>query len=188
MTHSLPLTFARVVLAAAALLVLGVVFACNGILGNAIVDADAGSAEAGPTDRRPGQKYCSAIDSCGPKDDTAFGCGAASCDPCNLPNAKAKCGGTGCVVDTCFPGFEPCGANQVCTDVTVATNCGKCGNACTSGKPFCAPAGNTFACVANCQPPLVACGSNGQCFDLTNSVPHCGLCGHDCFTQLVASL
>ena len=103
-------TFVPVVVALAASFVVIAVVACNGILGNEKLTADAGAPEpapapdAGPSEKCPGKKYCSAIDSCGPKDDRSFGCASEACEPCNVPNATAMCGPMGCTAKDCFPG------------------------------------------------------------------------------------
>ena len=102
--HARPFRFVHLAIACATTALLWVGTACNGILGNTELTADAGAgAGAGadattdafvdPSAKCPGAKYCSAIDSCGPTNDPSFGCAAASCAPCNVPNATAKCGG-----------------------------------------------------------------------------------------------
>ena len=181
------LGFVHLVVALPAILVVIAVVACNGILGNVELTADAGgpvlAPDTGPQEKCPGKKFCSAIDSCGPKDDPSFGCASAACEPCSVPNATAKCGSTGCTVKECFPGFFECKPGT-CVDLSESANCGKCGVPCASSTPFCAPsppgAALLFSCVATCPPPQEPCGSADRCFDLTKATAHCGSCKNDC--------
>ena len=157
--------------------------ACNALLGNEERDADAGvidvESDASPTCPL-GQHYCSAINSCGPSDDPAFGCGGSTCEPCAVANGQAKCGGNGCVIDTCDPGFIVC--NGACTDISTIASCGSCGGACQPGE-LCAPTlqappAKPYACVVSCGAGLTQCGS--QCVDTTSTAAHCGSCTTRC--------
>lgn len=185
--HARPFRFVHLAIACATTALLWVGTACNGILGNTELTADAGAgagadattdAFVDPSAKCPGAKYCSAIDSCGPTNDPSFGCAAASCAPCNVPNATAKCGGTGCTIDTCNPGFLTCGAS--CVDASQPANCGKCNTPCLAATPLCAPSAGAFpyVCTAACIPPQQQCAK--RCVDVTTTVADCGSCGHDC--------
>lgn len=69
------------------------------------------------------------------------------------------------------------------------SNCGGCGNACSSPTPYCCPNGplntygNTFRCSAvapvMCSTNFADCYCNGTCVQVTNS-QNCGTCGNVC--------
>ena len=176
-------TLARLAIACSVIAALWTATACNGILGNEALEADAGASDA-PVEASTekcadlGQKYCSAINGCAPSDDPAFGCRSGMCAPCSIPNATARCGLNGCIVDKCFPGgFFECAPGQ-CVDLSEAANCGKCGTPCPSLTPLCAPVGGGFACTATCVAPQREC--NKRCVDVASTVGDCGACGNDC--------
>ena len=185
MTARSRLRFAHLATASAVIAALWASTACNGLLGNEERDADAGLTDVAPSEDASsscplGQHYCSAINSCGPSDDPAFGCGDPSCEPCAIANGKATCGGNGCVIDTCDAGFEVC--NGACTDISTSPNCGSCGEICPGGQ-FCAPTlqsapAKPYACVASCPAGLTECGT--QCVDTTSTAAHCGSCTTPC--------
>ncbi len=182
-TDRRPFRFAHFVIACAATAIVWAGTACNGILGNAEREVDAGAADDAspdPSAKCPGEKYCSAIDSCGPRDDPSYGCALTeACEPCALVNATAKCGPTGCTVKDCFPGgFFECTPGD-CVDLSAAESCGRCGLKCPTLTPLCAPSGpSTFACTAACVPPQQACEM--RCVDVKTTVADCGVCGNDC--------
>jgi hypothetical protein len=117
-----------------------------GFTGRAIVDAT--QARAPAPGCAPGLKSCGG--QCVSLDDPAYGCGAATCEPCGLPSATARCNRHGaCDVAQCHAGFDDCdadGKNGCETNVRIdpdhCTSCERrcptlphaqrgCGDACT---------------------------------------------------------
>lgn len=81
-----------------------------------------------------GTKVCAG--GCVDKKSPATGCGATSCDPCNVPNGVATCLDDLCAVRNCPSGLGDCnrlvadGCEKALTDVD---NCGGCDRRCTPG-------------------------------------------------------
>ncbi|HEY8076879.1 MAG TPA: hypothetical protein VIF62_22285 [Labilithrix sp.] len=120
--------------------------------------------------------------SCVADSDPMYGCGNATCTPCNLPHAAANCNAGACIVATCDPGFADCNviATDGCeTDLSKAATCGGCGVACPPAAPYCQPSAASFACTNGCAPttPLL-CGKD--CVDPLTSTNDCGACDHKC--------
>ncbi len=120
--------------------------------------------------------------SCVSNADPMYGCGAATCTPCNLPHAAASCAGGACIVATCDTGFANCNMNPTdgCeTDLSKPASCGGCGVACPAAMPLCQAAGGSFACTNGCTAatPLLC---SGACVDPLTSTSNCGACGHKC--------
>ncbi len=122
----------------------------------------------------PGEKRCNGA--CVPKS-VEYGCGAAECTPCSLPNVdKVVCKDDECVAATCQPGFGACGeATEGCqADLTSPATCTSCLLACNvDAGQVCSPAG----CGSDCG-GLTSC--SGACVDLNASPSHCGSCGKAC--------
>lgn len=127
-----------------------------------------------------GQDLCNG--SCVSSTDPLFGCGASTCTPCSLPHATTTCGGSGCAVAACDPGYADCNqtASDGCeTDLSQSATCGTCNAQCGAAAPYCTPSGSSFTCVSGCSgtaPTL--CGN--QCVDLTSALDNCGTCGTAC--------
>ncbi|MCA9598400.1 MAG: hypothetical protein KC776_34040 [Myxococcales bacterium] len=117
------------------------------------------------------------------------GCGASSCEPCQLAHASAKCAIDGsCVIDQCETGYEDCDgvpATGCETDTqNNPTQCGSCGNDCIATH------GNNWKCnagqceVTDCVPPTTGdCDGNKQngCeVDLETDPQNCGFCTNSC--------
>jgi hypothetical protein len=115
-------------------------------------------------------------------DDPKYGCGAASCTPCVVRHATAVCAAGKCAIASCDPGFGDC--NRVATDgceadLTLATSCGRCANACAGATPVCGPLGTSSACQSGCLATApVLCGK--ECVSPLSSINHCGGCNHAC--------
>jgi hypothetical protein len=86
------------------------------------------------------------------------------------------------VVASCDKGFDNCNLNAAdgCeTDLSLPASCGRCGDACPSIAPMCAPLGVSFACASGCPTAApVLCGQ--ECVAPMTSINHCGVCGHAC--------
>lgn len=112
--------------------VLSLPFGCNSLTGvNDLDVADQGASGSGGSagatggtggssgqnggsggggDCPPGQKPCD--QTCVPFDDPAYGCTETGCEPCELPNAVARCDGPVCEVDTCEPDWLDCDSDE----------------------------------------------------------------------------
>lgn len=85
-------------------------------------------------------------------------CGFSSSSPASCPIGETYCDGE-------------------CVDVgSDPANCGRCGDACTTGAMLCQGGG----CVAACSGNTVACA--GGCVDTASDPANCGSCGHACPT------
>ena len=167
--------------------------------GGGSVDPDGGSgAAAGTGGTGVGGNECF-IDSkacpddkgklvCTPTNDPAKGCNTASCSPCALPNATARCGANGCEIDVCDGGFEDCdGKPETGCEVNLQfdpTNCGVCQNNCITSKGPNYICENGQCAVTDCVPPTTAnCDgdkTNGCEVDTLVDVDNCGFCTNKC--------
>ena len=104
-----------------------------GIVCCAVGVAACSSSEGGPSGPPkcfPGQKFCSG--SC-VEISPGYGCGAESCDACDIPGAKSICGSAGeCVMSSCSAGNYDCDGNATngCEVAGSLDNCGGCGLKC----------------------------------------------------------
>lgn len=119
---------------------------------------------------------------CVGSEDPAYGCGSATCEPCNVKHAAAKCNAGACEVAACDTGHADCNADPKdgCeADLSRAANCGACGSACAAGNPVCAPIADSYQCTTGCTAaaPLL-CGA--ECVSPFTSVNHCGGCDIAC--------
>ncbi len=133
-------------------------------------------------------KLCSGT--CTPQDQVATGCATASCEPCIVPNADAKCDESGaCVIGSCHAGFANCDTgdfNEQATGCEInilsdITNCGACGNDCSQNGPNwqCIQG---VCCESQCAPGTLnctACGQDTTC-ETQVGVDNCGSCGNIC--------
>ncbi|MFO0568421.1 MAG: hypothetical protein U0263_22355 [Polyangiaceae bacterium] len=115
------------------------------------------------------QKLCAA--NCVSVTDPATGCAGASCSACTLPNATAKCSGTGpsCDVDQCSAPFANCdsqGGNGCEQDLSKSDSkhCGSCANDCTT---------QGFASGFTCSSLVCRCTSFDQCKDPGSGTAAC---------------
>jgi hypothetical protein len=120
---------------------------------------------------------------CVRSDDPAFGCGKATCAPCDVRHARAACSAGACVVAQCAPGFADCNGDPKdgCeADLSNAATCGACNVACSeSSESAGLCAGNS--CVRSCPSKApTRCGST--CTDLVTDPNRCGACGNVCPT------
>jgi len=138
-------------------------------------DADAGCGA--------GTKACGG--KCVTLDDPAYGCVATSCDPCEIPNASAKCSAAGaCELDACAQDFEDCDKDPSngCEGnlLNDPKNCAACGTVCPSetGTPVC----KTGVCgLSSCAPGKGDCDSDPQtCETDITTVDNCGFCINQC--------
>lgn len=120
-------------------------------------------------------------DQCVRKDAPSFGCGIASCTPCDVPHATPKCESGACAVETCQTGFGDCNADPGCeSDLSAPQSCGSCGVVCQPGQVC-----DGGTCSSACAGGKENC--DGTCADLTTDEQHCGSCETTC-TQTANSL
>ena len=130
-----------------------------------------------------GAKVCD--DKCIPNADPATGCGGTSCEPCNIPNATAKCSGDLCDLDECDPGFADCssGVTDGCETNLSSNplNCGACGNDCTTQGPTWIVCKAGECKQSNCPVGEADCDLDEVCeTNIQTDVNNCGLCGIPC--------
>ena len=155
-------------------------------VGSKTAEAGASPRNAGASGScRRGTKACG--DRCFALDAPEHGCGADTCEPCNLDHAAARCDPTQrCAVATCYRDFADCDRNPTngCeADLRVdPDHCGRCEIAC----PVLAHAER--GCGGGCTIWRCARGfrdCNGEVpdgceVDITSDASHCGHCGHGC--------
>ncbi len=131
-----------------------------------------------------GQRICG--EACAAADDPAFGCGAASCAPCAIPNAGAVCTAGACAQGRCNDGFADCDLNAAtgCEVVTSTDrdNCGACGHHCALPNAMAGCAGGQCT-VGTCAAGFGDCdgmAANGCEADVAGSLLNCGMCGSRC--------
>jgi hypothetical protein len=107
-------------------------------------------------------------------------CGACGRDCGAVPGVvRATCAMGVCQVQQCESGLDDCdrnAANGCETDLTTATDCGRCGVSCTGSLPNCSSA--TRTCVSACGAGEARCGAT--CVNTASSVQHCGRCDNEC--------
>lgn len=133
-------------------------------------------------------KLCSGV--CTPKTGVTTGCGAPACEPCNVPNATAKCDETGdCAIGSCDAGFDNCDKGQFTENATGCEiniqsdikNCGACGNDCqVKGPNWQCVFG--VCCEITCAPGTLNCNECGvdTVCETTINADNCGSCGLKC--------
>jgi hypothetical protein len=132
-----------------------------------------------------GTKICG--DRCCALDAPEHGCGADTCEPCNLDHASARCDPTlRCTVETCYRSFADCDRNPTngCeTDLRVdADHCGRCNAACPPlehAERGCGGGCTIWRCARgfrDCNDKV----ADGCEVDVTSDARHCGRCGHAC--------
>lgn len=153
---------------------------CNGegCLGSTDVDAgtdasppgDAagdGSSDA-PKSCTTGEKSCDG--KCVAVTDPAYGCGDATCSPCNTPpNGKFTCEAGACKQVGCAAGFKDCGGTCVAADADHGCDAAAC-TPCdaTNGVASCAAG----ACKLACNTGYKLCG--GKCVNIGDPTFGCG--------------
>lgn len=147
---------------------------------------------------------CSCLDGFADCDgDPANGCEAnlatddANCNQCgtacNFLNAFDQCNNGVCEVTFCVPGFDNCDAAPGCeTEVNSDTECGACGNDCTSIQNTTASCqsdgGTDFECVVTaCGNSFMDCSNGGTNADgcetnIETDAANCGNCFRGCET------
>jgi hypothetical protein len=117
-------------------------------------------------------------------------CGSCA-GACNSMHGTATCAAAICGI-TCSSGWDNCDGsitNGCETDLlNNSQNCGQCGKICSSsgGTPNC----NNGTCGIACTAPLADCDNNagnGCETNTSNTVAHCGGCGHACGTANTTS-
>jgi hypothetical protein len=120
-----------------------------------------------------GKKPCGG--GCVSLDDPAYGCGPATCVPCNVLHATATCAGGSCGVGACASGRGDCDqnpANGCEADLSTSRDhCGTCPNACDTSEVC-----SLGTCASTCVPPKAPCA--GGCVDVTSDAAHCGACSN----------
>jgi hypothetical protein len=167
---------------------LALVVGCNAVAGiePATLDDTSGELGADPTDptAAPTDGACAVSSTlcnnrCVAQDDPSFGCGSATCSPCNVRHATAACKAGACVVAQCAPGFADCNGDPSdgCeADLSNAATCGACNVACSGASSVCARGGG---CTSGCPSSMpTQCGST--CTDLRNDPNRCGSCDNAC--------
>jgi hypothetical protein len=167
--------------------------------GEATVDAPADAVASGDAVCGEGAKLCGT--DCVQITDPGYGCGAASCSPCELPNAYAACavpdaGGAGDAGRTfacspvCMANHANCNGSALdgCEVDTSADlyNCGACGHDCSNlphvaGNVSCVAGVCTFD-NASCAPGYGICSTNPDdgCDTVISDPAHCGGCTTPC--------
>jgi hypothetical protein len=117
-------------------------------------------------------------------------CGACGNDCTNLPNVSGTttCASGHCSFpqSSCAAGWADCNGitSDGCeTNITTATHCGGCTNACIGTAAVCSVSGGSYSCVSGCSsssPTL--CGTT--CADTTTSANNCKTCGNVCTTSV----
>jgi hypothetical protein len=129
---------------------------------------DAGDPNACPAT----QKRCNGA--CVPKSEPQYGCAAAACSPCSLPNTDTLlCTPDGlCASGSCKVGFRHCGSPTAgCTsDMTSPKTCSDCDTTCQATQ-VCNPGG----CGLTCDNGLTQC--DHSCVNTLVSALHCGPTG-----------
>ena len=148
--------------------------------------AGTGSRAVGATVRcGRGTKVCG--ERCCALDAPEHGCGADTCEPCNLDHASARCDPTQrCAVDACYQSFADCDRNPTngCeADLRVdPDHCGRCDAACPPLDH--AERGCGGHCtIWRCARGFRDCNDrvpDGCEVDVTSNARHCGRCGHAC--------
>ena len=133
-----------------------------------------------------GEKICEGT--CVSTSDPAYGCSAAACIPCSVPNAAASCGPEGCGIGQCNTGFQDCNGVVLdgCDTNTASdpAHCGSCTNDCYARGGV-----KEWACidgsckVTDCDLGTMDCdGDSGNGCEVTlgTDVNNCGFCGNAC--------
>jgi hypothetical protein len=115
---------------------------------------------------------------------TLTNCGSCG-NACSTANGTPQCAAGSCGVASCNGGFGNCDgvvSNGCEATLNTLTNCGSCGNACSTanGTPQCA-AGSCG--VASCNGGYANCDSvvsNGCEVQLSTNTANCGACGSAC--------
>jgi hypothetical protein len=145
---------------------LGLFCACGGD------EFDSNGSNGQPSTCAGDELRCS--DQCVRKDSPAFGCGIASCTPCDVPHAVPKCESGACAVDSCQNGYADCNAEPGCeSDLNSPDTCGDCSIACQPGDVC-----DAGQCQSACSGGKANC--EGTCADLQTDADHCGACDTEC--------
>lgn len=145
--------------------------------GDASVDVGADASDAGADVVLPvdggcgaGQKNCGGM--CVAVDDPNFGCGTASCSPCDPSTHQSySCGGGTCTATGCAAGYKSCGGGA-CQPIDAAHGCSAAAcTACpaTNGVASCDMAGK---CQLTCNTGYKLCG--GACVNIGDPTYGCG--------------
>lgn len=146
---------------------------------------DNGSCKVTGCDPNYGDCNGDATDGCESRQDQdPANCGSCG-NNCVLPNATAKCTGGSCAIGFCDPGYADCNGNpkdgcEAQTD-SDATNCGTCGNACSTNHST--PTCKSGVCGVNCNTGFNDCDfnpDNGCETNLNTDVLNCSTCGKTC--------
>lgn len=135
------------------------------------------------------EKACNVqgIPTCVGLDDPRYGCAEASCIPCNLPNATARCGPTGkCVKVSCHPSYEDC--NEVASDGceealnTSVAHCGACDEPCPELPQAEVSCGSGRCYIRRCLEGYLDCNGTvaDGCEVDEQDLNRCGECGEPC--------
>ncbi len=136
-----------------------------------------------------GEKRCETV--CVPADDPNYGCAAAPCDPCYVPNADPICEDGACAVGLCYSGLEDCNGliEDGCEEDVYSSNkhCGACDISCETDQ-YCY-AGR--CAMGDCPDGAGDCNydaTDGCETDVTSSLDHCGTCGSPCILANATSV
>lgn len=135
------------------------------------------------------QKECNVrgVTTCVGRDNPLYGCAGASCIPCNLPNATARCGPTGeCVRVSCHSSYDDCNgvASDGCEEPLnhSVAHCGACGEPCPQLPNAEVACGSGHCYIRRCLPGYLDCNGNvtDGCEVDQSDPAHCGACGEPC--------
>jgi len=135
-----------------------------------------------------GQVRCG--DACIDSATNVLNCGACAVDCRALPGVavdRVSCAGGTCRLnDACLPGRGDCdgtASNGCETDLSTASNCGRCGSACAEPTPVCAmvsgDAGPTRTCTTGCT-AMTPTRCAMACVDTAGDAMNCGGCNIRC--------
>jgi hypothetical protein len=127
----------------------------------------------------------SAVNGCEASLSSTTDCGACGVS-CSGPNAQFQCSHASCQVAACAAGFSDCDANpsdgcevRLASDLS---NCGQCGNACSTNhaQPSCLAGTCGIAACAQGFADCDASPINGCELEVDTNPSNCGGCGHVC--------
>jgi hypothetical protein len=129
-------------------------------------------------------KWCSGA--CVPIDDPAFGCGLATCLPCNSARATVECSAGQCSILWCDLSYGDCNSDP--TDgceihLVTLDHCAQCNKVCGAGFAHATPTCMTGECKFHaCEPGWADCDADDKTCEVhvASDVANCGACSVAC--------